>query len=249
MCLNTTHGGKTALWVPLRIARCDRAGRDLLQIGTQTVDNPSIVFRAKHVNGTDFLGDTAMAKASSPEEGMASLIRNLEEKTGKSIDVWIATARATGQTKHGQIVAILKKDHGLSHGYANQIAPRALAASATSTGSDVDPIDALYSVRRAGLRPIHDALIAAIKKFGGDVELSPKKSYVSVRRSKQFALIQPSTATRVDVGLILKNVPAKGRLEESGSFNAMFTHRVRLASLADVDAELIGWLRQAYEAA
>jgi hypothetical protein len=70
-----------------------------------------------------------------------------------------------------------------------------------------------------------------------------------VRRSKQFALIQPSTATRVDVGLILKNVPATGRLEVSGSFNAMFTHRVRLASSADVDAELIAWLRQAYDAA
>ena len=63
-----------------------------------------------------------MAKASSPEEGMASLIRNLEANTGKSIDAWIATAQATGQTKHGQIVAVLKKDHGLSHGYANQIA-------------------------------------------------------------------------------------------------------------------------------
>jgi len=72
---------------------------------------------------------------------------------------------------------------------------------------------------------------------------------VSVRRSKQFALIQPSTATRVDVGLILKKTPALGRLEESGSFNAMFTHRVRLASPADVDAELIAWLRQAYDAA
>ena len=190
-----------------------------------------------------------MAKANSPEEGMASLIRNLEANTGKSIDAWIATARATGQTKHGQIVAVLKKDHGLSHGYANQIALRALAAAKPPAGSEVDPIDALYAGAKASLRPIHDALIAAIKGFGSDVEFSPKKSYVSVRRSKQFALIQPSTATRVDVGLILKTIPAKGRLEESGSFNAMFTHRVRLASPADVDAELIAWLRQAYDAA
>ncbi len=66
-----------------------------------------------------------MAKANSPEEGMASLIRNLEAKTGKSIDAWVATAQATGHKKHGQIVAALKKDHGLTHGYANQIAHRA----------------------------------------------------------------------------------------------------------------------------
>jgi hypothetical protein len=190
-----------------------------------------------------------MAKAKSPEEGMASLIRNLEANTGKSLDAWIATARATGQTKHGQIVALLKTDHGLTHGYANQIALRALAAAEPSAAAEVDPIDTLYAGTKAGLRTIHDALTAAIKGFGADVEFSPKKSYVSVRRSKQFALIQPSTATRVDVGLILKKIPAQGRLEESGSFNAMFTHRVRLASPADVDADLIAWLRQAYDAA
>jgi Domain of unknown function (DUF5655)/Domain of unknown function (DUF4287) len=190
-----------------------------------------------------------MAKANSPEEGIASLIRNLEANTGKSIDAWIATARATGHTKHGQIVAQLKKDHGLSHGYANQIALRALAAAKPPAASEVDPIDNLYAGAKAGLRPIHDALTAAIKRFGNDVEFSPKKSYVSLRRSKQFALIQPSIATRVDLGLILKEIHAVGRLEESGSFNAMFTHRVRLARPADVDAELIAWLRQAYDAA
>jgi hypothetical protein len=190
-----------------------------------------------------------MAKANSPEEGMASLIRNLEAKTGKSIDAWTAIARATGQTKHGQIVALLKKDHGLTHGYANQIALRALAAAEPEAAGEIDPVADLYAGPKAGLRPIHDALAAAIMGFGSDVEFSPKKSYVSVRRSKQFALIQPSTASRVDVGLILKNVPPAGRLEESGSFNAMFTNRVRLASSADVDAELIAWLRKAYDAA
>jgi hypothetical protein len=84
-----------------------------------------------------------MAKANSPEEGMASLIRNLEAKTGKSIDVWIATARASGHTKHGQMVAALKKDHGLTHGYAIQIAHRALASLAPPRAWVADPIDAL----------------------------------------------------------------------------------------------------------
>jgi hypothetical protein len=72
---------------------------------------------------------------------------------------------------------------------------------------------------------------------------------VSLRRSKQFGLIQPSTATRVDLGLNLKGVPPKGRLEASGSFNAMCTHRVRLEGLKDVDKEVDGWLKKAYEMA
>ncbi len=80
-------------------------------------------------------------------------------------------------------------------------------------------------------------------------ERSPKKGYVSYRRSKQFVLVQPSTATRIDVGIQLKGVAPTARLEASGSFNAMVSHRVRIESLADIDAELRGWLKQAYEGA
>ena len=84
-------------------------------------------------------------------------------------------------------------------------------------------------------------------KFGKDVELAPKKTYVSLRRAKQFGLVQPSTKTRVDVGINLKGMPPTDRLEASGSFNAMVSHRVRVASAKEVDAELIGWLKRAYE--
>ena len=72
---------------------------------------------------------------------------------------------------------------------------------------------------------------------------------VTVGDNKQFGLIQPSTKTRVDVGLNLKGTAPTERLEASGSFNAMVSHRVRLASVDEVDGELIGWLRQAYEGA
>ena len=185
--------------------------------------------------------------AKSPEDGMASLIRNLQEKTGRSLDAWIAIARGAGVTKHGQVVSFLKTEHGLTHGYANQIALRALAAAdAPATGSE-DLIAAQYGGAKAALRPIYETLVAAVRKLGPDTEFAPKKSYVSLRRSKQFGLIQPSTATRVDVGLVLKGVPPRGRLEASGSFNAMVTHRVRIENAGGIDAELIAWLRRAYE--
>jgi hypothetical protein len=184
--------------------------------------------------------------AKSPEEGMASLVRNLESQTGKSLASWVAIARGSGLAKHKELVAYLKTDHGLTHGYANQIALRSLAADdAPAAGSD-ELIEAQYSGPKQTMRPVYDALKAAVQAFGPDVELAPKKAYVSLRRSKQFGLIQPTTATRVDVGLVLKGIPPGKRLEASGSFNAMVTHRVKVSSAADVDSELIGWLRQAY---
>jgi len=178
----------------------------------------------------------------------ATMAANLREKTGRSLEEWVQIARDTQQEKHGQIVAVLKSEHGLTHGYANFIALKTLKSSALDQQSD-DLVAGQYSGRKAGLRPIHDALIAAVSSFGDDVEIAPKKSYVSLRRAKQFGLIQPSTATRIDVGINLKNIPAAGRLESSGSFNSMVSHRVKVSEPDEVDTELIGWLRAAYDAA
>lgn len=186
--------------------------------------------------------------AKSPEDALASMAANLKEKTGKALEEWAAIAKRSGRTKHGEIVAHLKDEHGLTHGYANLVAHTAMSSSSLSHADD-DLIEGQYSGPKAGLRPIYDTLAKLLAEFGGDVELSPKKAYVSVRRSKQFAIIQPSTKDRVDVGIQLKGVPAAGRLEVSGSFNAMVSHRVKLSSLKEVDDELKRWLKQAYDAA
>jgi len=186
---------------------------------------------------------------ATPDEAMATMIANLPAKTGKTLDQWVAVVNESKLQKHGEIVTLLKAEHAMGHGYANLVAHKALASDAQSVAETTDLVAAQYSGAKAALRPIYDALVAAIRKFGDDVELSPKKAYVSLRRSKQFGLIQPSTATRVDVGLNLKGVPPTGRLEASGSFNAMCTHRVKLGAAGDVDKQLVGWLEQAYRSA
>jgi hypothetical protein len=183
-----------------------------------------------------------MAKA---DEELQNMIRNLEEKTGKSLDQWIVVAKKGRGTKHGEIVKHLK-ENGLTHGYANLVA-HSMLQSAAVHADEGDLIESQYAGPKAALRPIYDKLMAEVSAFGDDVEVAPKKAYVSLRRKKQFAIVQPSTATRLDVGINLKGTPAKGRLEESGSFNAMVSHRVRLASASDVDKELVGWLKKAYE--
>jgi len=91
--------------------------------------------------------------------------------------------------------------------------------------------------------------MAKVKSFGSDLEISPKKAYVSLRRKKQFALIQPSTKTRLDVGINLKGVKPEGNLEAAGSFNAMCTHRVRVENDKAIDKNLFKWLNDAYDQA
>ncbi len=184
---------------------------------------------------------------SSADDAVETMIRNLEKNTGKSMEQWVRVAKKSGSAKHGEIVKHLKTE-GLTYGYANLVAHTTLQSASVHQDSD-DLVESQYAGAKAALRPIYDQLMKKVSAFGNDIEVSPKKAYVSLRRKKQFAIIQPGTATRLDVGLNLKDAKTTERLEISGSFNSMVSHRVRVTSLADVDDELVKWLRKAYEGA
>ena len=195
---------------------------------------------------------------ASVEEGIAAQIRNIEARYGRPLPEWFGIIAASGLTKHTEVAAMLKADYGMAHGAAHRVsllsrqaaagAPAPASSPATALPGEV--ADARYAGKKVSLRPLHDQLMAEILGLGPDVSLAPKKGYVSLRRPrKQFAMIQPSGAGRIDLGLILPGVPAAGRLEPSGSFNALFTHRVRVTSADDLDDALAGWLAAAYIAA
>lgn len=178
---------------------------------------------------------------------VASMIANLEARTGKGFDAWLGLARASGHRKHKALVDWLKAEHGLTHGYANLVAHKAMATDAGSS-EDPDLIEAMFAGPKAAMRPAYDRVAAIVGALDG-AQLAPKKTYVSFRRAKQFGLAQPSTKDRLDLGLTLKGVEPTGRLEASGSWNAMVTHRVRITDADQVDAEVADWIRRAWAAA
>lgn len=186
---------------------------------------------------------------TDPDAQLRAMIENLEPTTGHDLDAWLALTVPAPPVKFGELVAWLKSEHGVTHGFANLIARRTLDARSGGATTEPDLVAAQYAGPKANLRPILDAITRAVTTFGDDVVLAPKKTCVSLRRARQFALVQPSTKTRVDVGIQLPGVAAGQRLEASGSFSAMVSHRVRLEDAASVDDELIGWLRAAYDAA
>ena len=187
---------------------------------------------------------------SSLDQARDTQIRNIQAKTGRSLDELRALLKGSGLAKHGELRSFAMEKLGLGYGDANTLVHLALAsdgqnAAAGKSGDDV--LAEIYADKKAPLRPIHDALMAAIGKFG-DFEVAPKKGYVSLRRKKQFAMIGPGSATRVDVGLNMKGVPATERLlaEKPGG---MCQYKVKLTTPAEVNTELVGWLRQAYDSA
>jgi hypothetical protein len=178
-------------------------------------------------------------------KAVASFERNIEAQTGKSVAAWAGLAMKQRLAKHSEIVAYLKSEHALSHSHANHIAKSALKPVATAD----DPVAHLFQGGKEDLRPLYDRLVSYARSLGADVEIAPKKVNVSLRRRRQFALLQPTTRTRLDLGLILPDEPPGGRLEKAGSFNAMFTHRIKIARLQDIDAEVRRWVKRAYDEA
>lgn len=174
--------------------------------------------------------------------------QGLLDKTGKSLEEWKAIVAKENFEKHGQIMKFLKETHGMTHGFANFVTLKYRSADAASHDSD-DLVSAQYSKGKEDLKPIYDLLIEKISAFGKDIEIAPKKAAVSLRRKRQFALIQPSTKTRIDLGLKLNDAALTDRLENSGPFGAMCTNRVRLEGVSDVDGELMEWIKTAYEQA
>src|SRR2546430_1590835 len=153
------------------------------------------------------------------DAALQSQIRNIEATYGKPLDHWFAVIDASGLTKHNQVVAMLKGDHGLAHGATHRISLLARQRHDAGVAAPSDPADALYAGAKAGLRPLHDALLGEIRALGA-FDIAPKKGYLSLRRRKQFAMVQPSTTSRIDLGPILPPTPpAPGRPEPARQFH------------------------------
>ncbi|HEU5347209.1 MAG TPA: DUF5655 domain-containing protein [Ktedonobacterales bacterium] len=189
----------------------------------------------------------------TPDEMMRAIIANLPAKTGRDFESWVALIReqamaAQGMTKHREISDWLKREHGLGHSTAFILTAEALKPTDYVPPTDEQVIAAQYASAKAALRPIFEKVLAYARALGDDVRVDVRQTYVAFARAKQFALIQPSTRTRVDLGLVLAGVEPSGRLAASTNFGSgSINRRVALATPADVDPEIEGWLRQAYE--
>lgn len=182
------------------------------------------------------------------EDPILKQLSNIEKSSGKSIVEWVQIIQNSPLQKHGELVNMLKADYQLGHGNANMLVHHAKQSHAGGAEDQTDWIGEQYAGKEA-LKIWYDRIMAFVATLGSDIEIAPKKAYVSLRRKKQFAIIQPSTKTRMDVGLNVKNEPATGIAVAAGSWNSMCTHRIKIESEETLGEELNEWIRKAYDAA
>ncbi len=167
-------------------------------------------------------------------QAVETQLKNIQLKSGKSLDELTVLVQKSGLTKHSEVRAMLQRETGLGYGDANALVhyvfqsdgERAAQARGSSTAYVVDEI---YSGPKAILRPIHDRLMSSIQSFG-EFEIAPKKGYLSLRRKKQFAMIGPGTKSRVDIGINIKEVEPTDRLLAMPA-GSMCPYQVRISDV------------------
>lgn len=185
-----------------------------------------------------------------------AILDNLPEKTGRSVDEWVALVRRKGPKDEKARRAWLKAEHGIGGTTAWMIAERADGEGLDGTDPEAylaaapGHVEAQYADRPA-LRPIHERLVELGLALGDDVKVCPCKTIVPLYREHVIAQIKPATRTRVDFGLALKGAEGKlpKRLIDTGGLakNDRITHRFAISSVGEIDAEVERWLRTAYE--
>jgi hypothetical protein len=186
---------------------------------------------------------------------MQKWIAELPQKTGRSLDEWIAFVKKAGPPTEKERRDWLKTEHGLGTNAAWWIAERAEGKEL----EDGDPesylkaavayVEAMFAGSKAGLRPLYDELLQLGLSLGDDVKACPCKTIVPLYRHHVFAEIKPSTRTRIDLGFALKGTKAKGRLLDLGdrAKGNRITDRIPLSVAADLDDEVRHWLKVAYD--
>ena len=193
-----------------------------------------------------------------PHPGIA-MVRNwidtLKEKTGRDLDEWTALIKAKGPKDTTSRREWLKAEHKLGTNSAGWLADHAEGKDDLEESDPkvyvaraADYVDTLFSGSKAALRPLYDNLYDLARSIGDDIKISPGKTIVPIYRKHVIAQLKPSTKTRIDFGLALKDTPATGRLIDTGGLakKDRITHRIEITSLDDIDAFVEKWLRRAY---
>jgi predicted transport protein len=179
------------------------------------------------------------------DKNVSTMIENLKEKTGHSLDEWKVIITKEKLVKHGEIVKFLKDKHGITHGYASEIGLKVLGSDADSSADATDFIEAQYKGKEH-LKAYYDKIITAVQKMKGDFEIAPKKAYVSLKRKKQFITLTPASKTRFEIGFNLKGVEPEGKLEAEKP-NGICSHKINIIEIAEIDKEVIDWIQMAFD--
>jgi hypothetical protein len=183
-----------------------------------------------------------------------STLAGLKQKTGRTLEEWITLVGKAGPATEKERRDWLQTKHGLGRNYAWWIAEQSVGKGDDGTPETYlkqadEYVEKMYSGAKAELRPIFDELLPLGRSLGKDVKVCPCQTMVPLYRKHVFAQIKPTTNTRIDLGLALKDTKVPKRLIDTGGLakKDRITHRIEITSLKNIDAEVKKWIKIAYD--
>jgi hypothetical protein len=183
-------------------------------------------------------------------------VAELKPKTGRSLDEWSAHIRKDGPKDLAARREWLKTKYKVGTNTAWWLAERADGQPTWDETPEaylaIAPtyVDEMFAGGKAHLRPLADALMRLALEVAPDIKFCPCKTIIPFYREHVVAQIKPATNTRIDLGLSLgPDVPFTPRLKDTGGLKKKdrITHKIEIARPEDIDVEVEGWLKAAYE--
>jgi len=181
-------------------------------------------------------------------------IAGLKQKTGRTLEEWTSFIEKAGPKTEKERREWLQTKHALGRNYAWWIAEQSVGKGddgrpETYLKQAEEHVEKMYSGAKGALRPMFEELLALGRSLGKDVKVCPCQTMVPLYRNHVFAHLKPTTRTRIDLGLALKDTKVPKRLIHTGGFakKDRITHRIEITSPKDIDAEVKRWIKIAYE--
>jgi len=182
--------------------------------------------------------------------------RELKDKTGRSLDEWSRFLnKQCKDLDRAARIAFLKNEHGIGSNSAWWLADRSLGElhpwDSTEDGYLArcpELVDAQFAGAKAHLRPIGDALLDLCRTCGPDVGISPCETIIPAYRTHVFAQVSVPNRKVVRLSLALKGERFTARLVDTGGTakKDRLTHRVDIASIAEIDRTVESAIIRAY---
>lgn len=180
---------------------------------------------------------------------MSKMEKTISDKTGKTIQEWVAILENFEGTKFKERQLFLKEKYGLGQNYAYTIIRWLEGERGAETYDPEALVEAQYAGAKSVLKPIYNFILDFALSLDPAVAACPAKGYVPIYRNNVIAHIKAATKSRIDLGLALRDTEASGVLIDTGGFNKgdRITHKIEITKLDDFDETAKSWLKKAFE--
>ncbi|HUH33274.1 MAG TPA: DUF5655 domain-containing protein [Daejeonella sp.] len=184
--------------------------------------------------------------AKTPAEFEQEFIQTAKEKTGKSLDEWLAVVKPSGYTKQMEILNWLKKEHQLNHMQAQFVAGIYLNNGKVVYQNEENLLGNQLAKCEA-IKPLFEAVSSKILELFPETQLIAKKTYVSFTAQREFAAINIKPK-EIRLGLDLGDEPLTDALQKSKLTGPMprISHMIVLTSINEFDEKVNDYLTQSY---